>query len=289
MSFYTQLAFRIFGQVTEQIEVYFTDTKNTLKQASMKYSLQEYLSIAIMTCFLVFLMQLPFLSFAFGFVFQSFLFSFLSAITLSFAISVLLFVVFIYYPKIEADSKAKNIDNALPFAALYLSTVAGSHLPLDKIFQIFSKFSGYTAVSKEVNAINEDVKVFGFDIETSLERAVERTPSKNFKELLYGILSVVRSGGELPGFLKEKATNFMAEYRRKIVEFSRNLTVFIEIYLTSVVMGAIFFTILTAIISGISGTAGNIIVLQFLVIFVFLPLISIMFIVLVKSSSPGEE
>ncbi len=289
MSFYTRLAFRLFGQFAEGVSPYFAETKINIKQAAMKTSLQEYLSSAILTCFIAFVAQLPILSFAFGFVFQSFLFSFLSAITVSFLVSVILFVSFVYYPRIEADSKAKDINNALPFASLYLSTVAGSRLPLYKIFQIFSKFSGYVGVAREINAINEDVRIFGFDIETALERAVERTPSKNFKELLYGILSIERSGGDLSIYLKEKAVSLMGDYRRKLVEFSRTLTVFIEIYLTSVVMGAIFFTILTAIISGISGTAGNLIVLQFLVIFLFLPLISVMFIVLVKSSSPGEE
>ena len=60
-------------------------------------------------------------------------------------------------------------------------------------------------------------------------------------------------------------------------------------------MGAVFFTILTSIISGVpeygagGGGMGDIITLQFLLIFLFIPMISIMFMFIIKTSSPGGE
>lgn len=289
MSFYDKLAFRLFSQVSEILGSYLTDVKTDLRKSRMKTSVQEYLSKTIMTSFIIFLVGLPILSFAFGFVLQSFLFSFIFAFTLSLFLAVIVFVFFLNYPKAVINSKAKELDNSLPFATLYLSTVAGTKLPLHKTFEIFSRFSGYGEVAREINEINEDVKVFGLDINTAIERAVERTPSKNFKELLWGILSAIRTGADLPIFLKEKSTSFMTEYRRKIYEFSHSLTVYIEVYLTAIVLGAIFFTILTAIIAGISGAAGNIVFLQFFLIFIFLPLVSALFIFLIKSITPGGE
>lgn len=286
---FTELAFRLFGVFTESVSKYFVDVRIDLKKARIGYSLQEYLSISVMTAFIVFLLLLPILSFLFGFFIQSFLFSFVFAITLSFSTAILIFFLMLNYPKILVSKKSKEIDNSLPFSTLYLSTVSGSKLPLHKNFEIFSKFVAHGEMARQIEEINEDVRIFGLDINTALERASERSPSKNFKELLYGILSTVRSGADLSLYLKEKAGNFMSEHRRKLYEFSHSLTIYIEVYLTAIVLGAIFFTILTAIISGISGVAENLIFLQFFLIFVFLPLVSLAFIFIIKTMTPGSE
>jgi len=195
------------------------------------------------------------------------------------------------YPKLIIREKAKHIDNVLPFAALYLSTIASSKLPVHKLFEIFSKFSEYGELTDEIRSIQNDIDIFGLDVNTALERAVERSPSKQFKEMLWGMLSTIRSGGDTSVYLKETAINLMNEYRRKLYEFSHQLTIYIEVYLTTIVLGAIFFTILTSIMSGIAAGAAssNIIALQFIVIFIFMPLVSILFILMVKSITPGRE
>jgi flagellar protein FlaJ len=289
MGFYTRLAFRLFGEVSENMLTYFPEIKVDLKRARMKISVQEYLSKAILTTFFVFLIPMPILSFLYGLVFRTFMFSFIFSITTSFLISLLFFFIFINYPKFVIKKRERTIDYALPFATLYLSTFASSKLPFYKSLETFSKVTEYDEISEEFSLINNDLKTFGLDINTALERAVERSPSKNFKELLWGVLSTIRAGGNLDTYLKEKARNFMNEYRRKVYEFSHNLTAFIEVYLTAIVVGAIFFTILTAIISGISGMSVDVISLQFILIFLFIPLVSIGFIYLVKAASPGGE
>jgi len=270
---------------------YFTDVRLNLKKARIKLSLQEYISIAIMTCFIVFLASFPVLSFLFGFIFQTFLFSFISSFTVSILVTVGVFLLLMNYPKLIIREKSKHIDNALPFAALYLSTIASSKLPVHRTFEIFSKFAEYGELTDEIRSIQNDMDAFGLDVNTALERAVERSPSKQFKEMLWGMLSTIRSGGDLSVYLKETAVNMINEYRRKLYEFAHQLTIYIEVYLTTIVLGAIFFTILTSIVSGISAGAStaNIIVLQFLIIFIFMPLVSILFILMVKSITPGAE
>ncbi len=289
MTFYSRLSFILFGSISETISYYLTDLKSDLKKSKLKVSPQEYISKTLLSSFLVFPIALPALSFIFAYFFQEFLFAFITAITVSIILSIAVFTIAINYPKFVMQNKAKEIDSSLPFASLYLSTIAGSRLPLHKTLEIFSKFSGYGEVTKETSEMVNDIKTFGLDLNTAIERQVERTPSKKLTELLWGILSVIRIGADLNIYLKEKANSFMAEHRRKLYEFSHTLTLYIELYLTSVVLGTIFFTILTAIIAGIGGVQGNIILLQFFLIFVLLPLISIAFIFLIRTSTPGGE
>lgn len=291
MGFYSKLSFRYFSQFSEGVSEYFSDVRDNLKRAKIGLSVQEYISIAIMTAFLVFMAAFPVLSFLFGFVFKTFLFSFMSSFTLALGLTLVSFFFIMNYPNIVIGERSKKIDGVLPFAMLYLSTVASSKLPLDKAFKIFAKLSEYGEMTNEVKALNNDVEMFGLDINTALERAVDRSPSKSLKEMLWGLLSTIRSGGNVSAFLRLAAANNMAEYRRKLYDFSNQLTIYIEIYLTTIVLGGVFFTILTSIMSGLGPTSGtsNVIVLQFFLIFVFMPLVSILFILLIKTATPGEE
>ena len=293
MGFYTKISFRFFSQISEQASEYFGELKQNLRKSRIKLSIQEYISIVIMTCFIVFLSTFPALSMFFGFVFAQPALAFIFSLTLCIGLSVVTMFVFMQYPKMLIREKEKRIDDALPFAALYLSTVASSKLPLHKTFEIFTRFSEYGDLTNEIKSITNDVKYFGFDVNTALERAVHRSPSKALKEMLWGMLSTIQSGGDLARFLNETAVNLIAEYRRKLYEFSHQLTLYIEVYLTAMVLGAIFFTILSSILSGIGseGMGGmmSVITLQFLIIFIFMPAVSVLFILLVKSITPGEE
>jgi len=289
MSNYTKVAMRLFHPITDTIDPYFTNLNLDLKRARIKMTATEYLAGGILLSFLIFVIELPLLSFIFALVFRNFLFGFITSVTVSFFLTAIFFFAYISYPNILMKNRARNIETVLPFASLHLSTIASSKLPLFKVFQIFAKFAASGDLAEEIGRIQTEIKLFGIDINTALEKAIERTPSKSLKELLYGILSTSRSGGDVSIYLKEKSRSLMLEYRRRLFEFSNSLTVFVEVYLTAIILGAIFFVVLTAILSGISGGGGNAIFLQFFLIFIFLPMVSAMFIFFVKSTSPGGE
>lgn len=290
MSLYTKVAFRYFGRYSDGIStIFFPELKEDLKKSKIKTSVQEYISTSILTTFIVFLIEIPLFSFAFGILFKSFLFSFITGFTTAVLLSLGIFFLFTKYPKTVIMERSKKIDSTLPFAALYLSTIAGTKLSLQKIFRIFGKFSKYGEITEEVEMINRDIETFGFDAHTALERAVDRSPSKNFKDLLWGILSTSTSGGSVTSYLRERSKGLMEDYRRKLTEFSKKMMMLSEVYLTAIILGTIFFVILSAIFSGIGGGARSIILMQTLLIFVFLPLTSFLFIILVKASTPGGE
>ena len=284
-----KISFQLFKEYSDYLIPYFPDLKTELKQAGMPYTVQEYVSMGITISIIMFAVSIPLMAFLFGFMFSDFLFGFLLAMVAGFGVSGVIFYAITMFPKVQIKSKAQEIDDALPFAVMYLSTISGSKLPLFKTFDVFTRFMKYGEVVKQINNINEDVKVFGLDIVTALERAIDRSPSKTMKEVFYGMLSTIRSGANMNIYLKEKSNSLMGEYRRRLYEFSHSLTIYVEIYLTSIVLGAIFFTVLTAIISGLSGAGSNVIMLQFILVFVFMPLISAVFLYMIKSATPGGE
>ncbi|MEM4511522.1 MAG: type II secretion system F family protein [Nanopusillaceae archaeon] len=281
-------AFRIFGDFAKYIEDLFPDLKDNLKKAGMKISPQEYIAYSLFISLISFLVVLPFLALFLSIASGSFLFSYLMAISISIGIPVLVFFIYINYPKTIVQQREKDLEKVLPFSVLYLSSIVSSGLPLHKAIKFFVEFSDENEFRKEMKKIVEDIEFYGLDINSSLERAINRSPSKKFKEFLYGLLATIRSGGDLYTFFKEKASEYMMDYRRRLMEFSRAMTIYIQIYLTSIVLGTIFFTVLTSIIS-IMGGQQNILGLQTLMIFIFLPSVSILFIFLVKKSEPTWE
>ena len=284
---FLQVSMRFFYPIANMILPYFSDLKSDLKKAGMKISAQEFLSQGIFLTILVFVLGLPILSVLFAYILKSFLFGFLSSITACFFIISIFFVVYVNFPKLLISQKTKRIEEQISFATVHLSTLSGAKLPLDKVIEIFSKFGGYGEVSEEISKIHADMKMFGLDVNTALERAVERCPSKNLKEVFWGILSTNVSGGDIDTYLREKSKSLMSEYRIKLRDFSHQLGIYLEIYITTVILGAVFFLILTSIFAGITGTSQQILLLQFFLIFIFLPAVSAIFIYLIKISTPA--
>ena len=283
-----KFSMRLFAGAVDEIIVFFPDLKSQLNIARFKISAQEFIAKGMLFSLLSFILTVPMLSLILSLFLGTFLFSFMTAFTFSIAIGIAVFVLYINYPKSIISQKRKDIDKSLPFLVLNLSSIAGSKLNLTQIFKIFYKFSDTGETGKQIKQINDDVDILGFDINTSLERAVARSPSKTLKEILWGILAINRTGGDLVGFLREKSTNLMVEYRRKLSNISRQMSIYIELYLTMVILAAIFFTILTSIMSGISGGGSQgIITIQAFMIFVFIPAISIAFIFLLKTLIPS--
>jgi len=267
---------------------FFPELKQDLKRSGMKKTLLEYLCSSLLTCIIIFVVELPLLALIFSLCKLGSLFSLIMATTTSLGICIIFFVLFLNYPKIVIRDKSKSIEKNLPFASIYLSTISSSGLPPHKVFEIFSQFTEHEEVSIEIKKIVTDMKAFGLNINEALSRAIERTPSVELKDLFWGILSLLKSGGDMTVYLREKSVTFLNNYRRKLNEFSKTLAVYLEVYLTLLVLGSLFFTILTSIMTGLGGvTSSGIVAIQSLLIFIFIPLITAGFIMLIKSAAPG--
>lgn len=285
----SKYAFRLFGDFARKMEPYFPDLKDELKKTDLKISSQEYIANALFASLLSFMITLPSLAFFISIASASFLFGYLTSITLGIGLPIAVFLIYLNYPKSIIKDREKKIDTYLPFSTLYLSSIISSGLPLHKAIKTFTEFSEHKDFVSEMKKIVNDVEFYGLDILSALERAVSRTPSRKLREFLYGILATIRSGGNVYTFVKERTTDFFIDYRRKLADFSHSMTIYTEIYLVSVVLGTIFFIILTSIVSAIGGATQNVLGLQLFMIFIFLPAISTLFLFLVKKAQPSWE
>ncbi len=284
---YAGMSYKYFGSFNESLKPYFFDMKEDLQRANMSYTIDEYISMAVFTVFVTFFVETIGISFILGLFGVSAVTSMLFGFTLAMAISVAIFFLFTTYPSTVANSRENRIKKVLPFSVSYMATISSSRLPPIVMFKTLAQFTDYGEIAKEAANITRDVETFGMTFSTAMKKQARRTPSKDFKEMLWGINSITMSGADLTAFLKSKSEELMNDYRRRIRKYANDLSLFVEVYLTLIITGSIFFIVLSSIIATISGGTG-IVILQSFVVFILLPLLSIGFIVIIKSMSPTE-
>jgi archaeal flagellar protein FlaJ len=282
------LSFRFFKDSLEPFAEYFQSMKNDLQKAGIGLSLMEYVYVMFFSVFIFFIAEFPLITIITSFVLKDFILAVLFSFTLNIVMVLIVFFVFYTYPSLLAGKRKKDIDSSLPFATTYMATIANSGASPITMFKVISQFDEYGEVSKETEKIYRDVEVFGMDVIGAMRKTASRTPSEEFKELLWGLDNVMTSGGNVGDFLHEKSKGFISEYSRKLEQYSKTLSVLIEIYLTLILVGSVFFVIITSLMSllGGGGMGSYLSFIQFLVIFVVMPFVSIGFIILLRTISP---
>jgi flagellar protein FlaJ len=282
---YRNVASRYMNKTVEPYLKRFESIHSDLKKANMPVMLREYVSMCAFTALIILLVSFPVSLFLLILLKFSFVYSLLLSLGISLGATALTFTILVKYPATRADERRRNIDNNLPFATLYMNTIAGTGSPPYAMFKLLSEFKEYGEVSAEAQGIVKDIEVMGQDIEVALKRAAEQTPSEDFRDLLWSMITTIVRGGDLKILLQEKAQLLLDAYRRKLDEYTDNLTMYVEVYITLVIVGTIFAIVMASIMGAISGF-GGLKYMQLILVYVYLPVASIVFIVLLKLTSP---
>jgi flagellar protein FlaJ len=284
-----EVSLKIFGRIVEPYTSYFEGLNASLKRGMLKFSAQEYISLLLLFSLVTFASSLivgsVFISLVMGGVsVDSVIFSYTLAIIVSVLASGGVFFAGYYYPNMKSNGLRSQIDRALPFSVFYMATTASSGIhPLD-IFKTLSERKG--PIGQEANRIYNNVQTLGMNLTDAMARVANRSPSASFADLLWGMVSVITTGGNLEEYLNAKTRSFMTQYRLSLNDFAKKVALYTEIYITLVMVGSLFFIVLTAIMSPIGGM--DILMLQTFVVFLVVPAVSVAFIVVLKGSSPVD-
>lgn len=281
--FLGSVSLRLFGKLIAPHAESMTGLRDTLKKARMQVPVHEFLSVVTLVSVITFVVSL-----VIGLMFSvllsaGFLGGFFVAF-LSIVAAIVAWLVGYSYPGLEVKNMRNRMDRALPFAVFYMATTSSSGSHPINIFRMLSLRGGI--IGEEANRIYTSVKALGMDINTALEKAAMRSPSSRFSELLWGMSSVITTGGDLENYLKDRTRMAMNHYRRSLDDYAKAIALYTEIYITLIIVGSLFFIILLAIIAPLVG--GNLLFLQTFLVFFFIPLVSAGFIMLLRGSSPNE-
>lgn len=279
-----KLSMRLFGDLVSSRAESFDSVKNSMRKAGMGMPVHEYMANIFLITLLSFIFSIIFVTAFVIILLPTLPFSFGLGILISVGVTALVFFLGYSYPSLRARSLKGKIDRALPFAVFFMATTASSGAHPSEIFRMLSLRGGI--LGSEATRIYASIKTMGVDIVTALQRAALRSPSTNFSELLWGMTSIITTGGSMEAYLKSKTRTFMNQYRRSLDDYAKSIALYTEIYVTLIIVGSLFFIILISIISPLVG--GNTLLLQSFLVFFFIPLVSAGFIMLLKSTSPTE-
>lgn len=186
-------------------------------------------------------------------------------------------------PSSTAKKRGKDINLKLPYATNYIAAMASAGVIPAEIFKSLARQEIYGDVSKEAAMIFKDLEVHGKDIVTALRRAIDRSPSVKFEELLQGAITTVTSGGDLTGYFRQKATRYQWENRVEQKQFIETMGLMAETYVTAAVAGPLFLLVMVAII--VLMGSGTMIQIQ-LIVYLLLPVINVGFMLGLRAMIP---
>jgi flagellar protein FlaJ len=162
------------------------------------------------------------------------------------------------YPKERANRKRRSIEKNLPFAMNHLSAIATSGIPPSGMFELLAEFDEYGGISREAEKVSRRVNAFGEDFTTALREVAESSPSRDWNEVLYGILSTVETGGNLENFMKEKAEEALFEFKIEKEKQIERLSTYASFYTAILIAAPVFLVTILSVMNLLSSSLGGI-------------------------------
>lgn len=281
---FKKIAVIIFGRVADKYSKSFEPLKKKINESGLKILSRTYVSMIFFISFLSYFISLPFVCLLLPLYSYS---VFLTPIV-SFGIAGLAFAFVYYYPYQKSFARKRNLDFNLPFAINHMSAIATSGVPPKIIFKLLSEFGEYGEISKEASKIIRNVEVFGQDITTAIQSVASNVPSKDFKQLLYGILSTIKTGGNLKSYLQVKASEALFIYRIRREEHLQALSTYADFYTAVMIAAPLFLISILAIMNVVGGTIEGMTIgeIMNLGIYIVIPATNIAFILFIHFTQP---
>jgi flagellar protein FlaJ len=196
----------------------------------------------------------------------------------------LTYLAFILYPGLEAGNRRRNIDASLPYAINYITSMSTAGITPAEVFRLLGSSTIYGQSAVEARYIAREIDIFGRDLIDALRLVSATTPSRRMKEFLQGTMASVASGGNITEYFRTKAEQYALENRQTQKMFLETLALVSESYVTAMVAGTLFLIILQSIMSVLAG--DNKPMFLYAVIYIMIPLGSIMFVIMISSMTP---
>ncbi|MFQ6020770.1 MAG: type II secretion system F family protein [Candidatus Aenigmatarchaeota archaeon] len=283
-----RIALMIFGKLVDKYFDYFKSLKKSVLEANFKILFRTYLALAFFTttCFYILTILI---TLVFSIYFKLSIISIiLSIIFIPIIVGVLTFLSFYFYPSIRARKRKNEIEANLPFTINNMAAIASSGVPPSTMFKVLSTFKEYGEISKEAGKIARNIEVFGLDEITAIKEVIVKTPSREFKDILEGILTTVQTGGSLKDYLKEEADKAMFDYRIKRQSYTQMLSMYADFYTALLIAAPLIFIAILSVLNIIGGTVFGL-PIQDLIrwgVFVFIPLLNIAFLIILNKTQP---
>jgi len=282
------VALAVFGQVAERIAISFK-LHESLRRAGMNIHPRLYVARLLFYLFVLTMGLVAADFYVFIFTQSMILKAVLALATL--IVPLVAFAWGLYYPETKATERASKVDLEFPFFAAYMTAMAYGGVSPEKLVERLTQIKVFKALREEALRIMRDVRIFGQNILTAMERNALWHPSRLYRDFMLGYLTTIRTGGDVIHYLEIRTHEVFQARMEDLKSRAERVGFIVEAYAAVAVLGTlslyIFFIISGLIGTGggaFSGTAGII-----LYSFVVLPLIVVLLLMMLSSLLPSQE
>lgn len=193
---------------------------------------------------------------------------------------------FLVYPAFQAGERKQSIDKNLPFAVTFMYALSRGGMNVIEILRAISRSEDtYEETSREIDVVLRDMDYFGSDLKSALHNICEITPSEKLKDLMYNLLTVIDSGGNISVYFKDKSEQYLNTAKVEQKGFLETLGLIAESYVTAFVAGPLFIIIL-GVMMAVMSHGSNLMI--YAIIYAVIPIGSMMFVVMISIITPGS-
>lgn len=209
------------------------------------------------------------------------------------------FLLLLYYPKFRVTDKSYALQSETPFAAAYIAVMStGGISPYLSITRL-GRFLLLPSFREFARILEIKVKGLGLSPIAAIEEVAKSLPSREFKELLLGYASTLRTGGDVVHYLMRRTELVFQQSISTLKIIADRMIQVMEIYMVVAIVfslgiysiftvGISMSTIMPAESMGLFGSSA----MLFLFGYVLMPLTSIVFlwfIDLTQLKQPSED
>ncbi|MBO3799596.1 MAG: type II secretion system F family protein [Candidatus Brockarchaeota archaeon] len=208
------------------------------------------------------------------------------------SLPVIVFLIGISWPKIKISGIKSSLSAEVPYAAAYTAVMStGGISPYVSIMRL-SRVPLLPTFSKTAKLLDLMVRGLGYDPVTALEECGKKLPSKEFRELLLGYASTLKTGGDVVHYLLRRTELLFQERLETLKMIGGRLGQMMEVYIVVAILLLLgIYTIyavqlaLSQVVASSGGLFENPMVFA-LFSYVFLPFFSVVFLWLIDALQP---
>jgi len=262
--------------------------REEIVKSNLSILFELYVGRMLLLTILSFLVTFSFIFIMFTFIGAPLIMGLIGAFVTAFATSFIVLTIYHSYPFHLLTSKKNSIDGNLPFAINHMAAISASGVPPFVTFKLLTNIPEYGEVANEAKRVVRNVEAFGMDVVSAMRNVADRTPSTEFRQTIYGIISTIETGGDLKKFLENAAKEALFDYRLKREKYMQTLSTYADFYTAVLIAAPLFFVSVLSVMSLVGGSVFGLSIPNAMRIGVYamIPLMNIMFILFIHYTQP---
>jgi archaellum biogenesis protein FlaJ (TadC family) len=176
----------------------------------------------------------------------------LLALILSTVVTLAVEMPLLFYPHYKASSNKNRIEEGLIYTVSYMTILANSGFSVERMFDRAAEVEKNNVIKRLLSNFLTDISVFGFDLEKSLTRLSEQSPSKVFARFIDSVKNAIWTSGELKLLMNYQFDTQIQNRKEKTDSTLNSLMFLSEIYIALMVVAPIMMILMVTLLSALS-------------------------------------